>query len=84
MSQEIAESDSLSHFKIFYNLKGSFKNKCRVFLRQESGLLSVQIIKIFYKIVALIMKIFTVLNIQPVNVIHKCTMICMVNYVKIV
>lgn len=26
MSQELAESNSLPHFKIFYNLKGNFKN----------------------------------------------------------
>lgn len=31
MSQELAESNSLSHFKIFYNLKGNFKNNVAYF-----------------------------------------------------
>lgn len=48
MIKEIAESKSLSSFKLFYNLKRFFfffLNKHRKFLRQKSGLLSIQALK---------------------------------------
>lgn len=38
----------------------------------------------FRKITSLITTIFTMVSIQLDNAIHKCIMICMVNYVKII
>jgi len=40
--------------------------------------------KFFQKIIVLITKIFTMVNIQLDKVIHKCTMIWMVNHVEII